>query len=194
MQITSHLVDRNCRPAALVVAEDITERRPAESKMRESEERFRTAFEHAPLGMCLTGLDGRFLQVNSALWQMFGYSERELLDGAWQKPMHPGELARSKDAVVKLVSGQIPTLSFEKRYLHKDRNVVWARLSISMVRDERGQPSHFISHLDDITKQKQLEMAAARDSEERNASWRSCKLLRRRQSLPTAPKASFWPI
>ena len=104
---------------AASLAHDISNRLRTQELLRKSEEQFRTAFEDAPLGMCLTGLDGRFLQVNSALCQMFGYSERELLDGAWQKLTHPDDLARSKDAAAKVADGRCRNLSIEKRYLHK---------------------------------------------------------------------------
>jgi len=96
VEIASHLVNWNGRRAAFVVAQDITERRRSAESLRESEERFRTAFEHAPFGMCLTNLEGRFLQVNGALSQMLGYSKQELLDGAWQNVTHPADLACSR--------------------------------------------------------------------------------------------------
>src|SRR5450755_473729 len=88
VEIASHLLNWNGRRASFVVAQDITERRRSAECLSESEERFRTAFEHAPFGMCLTNLEGRFLQVNGALSQMLGYSKQELLDGAWQNVTH----------------------------------------------------------------------------------------------------------
>ena len=94
VEIVSHLVNWNGRRAALVVAQDVSERTRAEEALRASEERFRTAFEHAPFGMCLSARDGRFLQVNAAFSQMLGYSERELLNGAWQNLTHPADLER----------------------------------------------------------------------------------------------------
>ena len=75
------------------IARDIRGRVRAERKLRESEERFREIFEHAPFGMCVTGLDGRFIQVNAALCRMLGYSEQELLGTPWAQLTHPDDLA-----------------------------------------------------------------------------------------------------
>jgi len=167
VQITSHLIDWSGRPAAFVVARDVSEQKRAEAKLCESEERFRSAFEHAPMGMCMTALDGRFLQVNAALCRLLGYSEQELPKGAWQKLTHPDDLQVSRDAALQLAHGALATLQFEKRYLHKNGNAIWVRLSISVVRDARGIPSHFITHAEDITGQKRREAVAARDLEMR---------------------------
>ena len=167
VQIISQLVEWSGRPADLVIAQDISERERAEAKLCESEERFRTAFEHAPLGMCLTALGGRFLQVNAVLCRMLGYSERELVGGAWQRLTHPDDLQISKVAASKLAGGLVSSLEFEKRYLHKNGNALWVRLNISVVKDVRGVASHFITHIEDITEHKRREAAAARDIEER---------------------------
>jgi len=138
----------------------------AEASLRESEDRFRTAFEEAPYGMCMTALDGRFLHANAALCQMLGYSPEELQSGAWQQITHPEDLARSREAADRFRRGEVTTLDLEKRYLHKQGNAVWVRLKISVVRDASGHPSHYITHVDDITDRKRAE-EALRQSEER---------------------------
>jgi two-component system, sensor histidine kinase and response regulator len=169
VEIVSHRVDWNGRRAALVVAQDISDRTRAEEALRESEERFRTAFEHAPFGMCLSARDGRFLQVNAAFSQMLGYSERELLNGAWQNLTHPADLERSKQALQQFMSRQAISVEFEKRYVHKNGSDVWVRLKISIVNDPRGDPSHFITHVDDITARRRAERAL-QESEEKYRS------------------------
>lgn len=137
------------------------ERKRAEGSLRVSEDRFRTAFEEAPHGMCMTGLDGRFLHANAALCQMLGYTAEELLAGAWQEITHPDDLERSRQVAVEFRKGVATTLGLEKRYIHKRGNAVWVRVTISVVKDRSGNPSHFITQVEDITLQKQADEAQA---------------------------------
>ena len=166
VDIFSHLMDWNGRRAALVIAQDISDRTRAEESLRQSEERFRTAFEHAPFGMCLSARDGRFLQVNAAFSQMLGYSERELLNGAWQNLTHPADLERSKQALKQFMTRQATSVEIEKRYVHKNGSDIWVRLKISAVNDADGDPSHFITHIDDITARRRA-ARALQESEEK---------------------------
>ena len=157
VEIASQWVDWNGRSAALVVAQDITGRTRAAESLRDSEERFRTAFEQAPFGMCLTARNGRFMQVNAALCELLGYSAQELLDGAWQKLTYKEDMQVSTGALVQLLRGEATSAQFEKRYLHKDGHPIWVRLKVSAVKDARGATSHFITHVEDIREQKAAE-------------------------------------
>jgi PAS domain S-box-containing protein len=150
----------------IAIKQDATERRRAEEAQRESEERFRTAFEEAPFGMCLTALDGCFLQVNAALCQILGYSKQELLGGAWQRITHPDDLERSKLSLQQFARGLISSVELDKRYLHKNGNVLWVQLKISVVKNAHGVPAHLITHMEDITDRKGAE-EALRASERR---------------------------
>jgi two-component system sensor histidine kinase/response regulator len=145
------------------------EQKRAEESLRESEIRFRTAFEEAPNGICLTGLDGRFLQANAALCQMLGYSEGELVAGVWQKITHPDDMGRSVQAAIRLRRGDVTSEEFEKRYIHKTGRVIWVRLKISVVKNSLGHQSHYITHIDDITERKAAEWAV-QESESRYRS------------------------
>ena len=129
----------------------IFDRKYAEERLLGSEERFRTAFKQAPHGMCLAGLDGRLLQVNRTFCEMLGRSEQELLNTDWSELTHPEDLAISKAAMVRLMSGEISCHEFEKRYIGKMGNVIWVRVKISLLRDHDGKPSHFITHIEDET-------------------------------------------
>jgi two-component system, sensor histidine kinase and response regulator len=152
---------------------EIRDRARAQEALRESEERFRTAFEEAPLGMCLTALDGRFLQVNAALCQMLGYSRQELQEGAWQKLTHTDDMERSRQAVEQFVQDLSSSLEFEKRYIHKNGNAIWVRLKISAVKNADGTPAHFITHVDDITDRKRAEAAMVHAMEAAQAASRA---------------------
>ena len=142
------------------------ERKRSEASLRESEDRFRTAFEEAPYGMCMVSSGGRFLHANAALCHLLGYSRDELLAGAWQHITHPDDLARSRDAQVRFSRGEMKTIEMEKRYIRKDGQVMWARVKILAVQDSGGRFSHFITQVEDVTLRRLAE-DALRASEER---------------------------
>jgi len=142
------------------------ESKRAEESLRESEDRFRTAFEAAPFGMCMTGLEGRFLHANAALCRMLGYSSEELLTGAWQQITHPDDLERSRQVTTQFSRDGVTTVEIEKRYVHKQGSIIWARVKISVVKDNLGAASHYITQIEDITLRKQAEQALE-SSEER---------------------------
>src|SRR5215204_2146498 len=137
--------------------QDVTERKKFESALRESEQRFRGSFESAATGMALVGTDGRFLRVNRSLCEILGYPERELLGKTFQDITHPEDLDADLDQVRRMLDGEIRTYQMEKRYFHKEGQVVWALLSVSMVHDEEGEPLYFVSQIQDISERKVLE-------------------------------------
>ncbi len=148
------------------IARDIGPRLRAERDLRQSEERFRGVFEHAPFGMCVTDTQGRILQVNAALCRMLGYSEPELLNESSASLTHPDEVASSLERLDRLRKEPGGYLETEKRYIHRDGRVVWGRMRISAVQDPHGRPLHFVVHIEDITARMQAE-EALRESEER---------------------------
>lgn len=145
---------------------DITDRVQALTALRESEERFRRAFEDVATGMALVGLDGRFLQVNRALCEMLGYLESELTAMTVANVTHPDDLPVSLEVHRRVQSGEERYQQVESRYLHKDGHAVWAQMTISLVRDAAGEPLYYVSKIQDITDRVQAE-AALRESETR---------------------------
>ena len=142
------------------------ERKRAEASLRESEDRFRRAFEDAPYGMCMADVNGRFLRANAALCQMLGYSQSELIAGAWQAITHPDDLDRSRQALLQFTRGEMKTVEMEKRYIRKNGEVLWTRVRILAVENEDGSLSHFITQIEDITLRRLAE-DRLRASEER---------------------------
>lgn len=142
---------------------EIQERRRAEDALRTSNEQFRSAFEFAPIGMALVGLEGRWLKVNRALSEIVGYGEEELLATDFQSLTHPDDLQQDLEYVEQLRTGALNAFQIEKRYLHKDGHAVYILLSVSLVRDVNQQPLFFIAQMKDITQRKQAEdrMAAS---------------------------------
>ena len=156
----ARVIERSPTGAALKVigvSLDIDVRKRMESALRESEERFRSAFEFAAIGMALVAPDGRFLRVNQALCRIVGYSAEELLLINFQKITHPDDLDSDLAFLRQTLDGSIPHYQMEKRYFHKLGHTVWVLLSVSLVRDEAGQPLYFISQIQDITARKEAE-------------------------------------
>ena len=151
-------VDYGGRRMMLVSVRDITDRRHAEEALRQSEERFREAFENASTGVALVSLDNHYLRVNRALCEMLGYSEEELLSKRSFDITHPEDQVKSRGRPRRMLEEDGPdTMSIEKRYLRKDGGVVWAISDVSLIRNPEGDPSHFVSHFQDITGRKNLE-------------------------------------
>ena len=134
---------------------DIDEKTKAVKKLKFEEERFRGTFENAANGMAIVGLDGTFLKVNKSLSGMLGYKEKDLLKMCFQEITHPEDLDKDLNYVKDLIQGNITSYSMEKRYLHKSGNLIWAKLSVSLAKDEKGEPIHFVSQITDITKEKE---------------------------------------
>lgn len=138
-------------------AQDVTRTRLAEEARLESEDLFRSMFEQAAVGMCLTRLDGKFVKVNCKFAALLGYAPDELSQLAFQDVTHPDDLAADLALVGSLLAGERDTYSLEKRYLHKQGREVWSNLTVSIRRDGAGRPMHFIAVVEDITARKQAE-------------------------------------
>ncbi|MEO5346580.1 MAG: PAS domain S-box protein [Magnetococcus sp. YQC-9] len=153
---------------AVISLHDITARKEVEEHLALSERRFRGAFETAAHGMALVSTHGAFLKVNRALCDIVGYDEVELLAMNFQRITHPDDLEVDLDLLSETLAGIRSTFQMEKRYLHRDGHIVWVLLSSSLLRDKDGQPVHFVSQIQDITKRKQMEVAlrAAKEAAE----------------------------
>ncbi len=143
----------------IVSFRDISDRKKAENHLLESERRFRDSFDNAPIGMALVALDGHWQQVNPALCRIVGYSEAELLATDFQSITHPEDLTDDLELVRRLRSGEIRSYQMEKRYFHQLGHELWVVLCVSLVRDARGEPLHFVSQIKDITPRKRAEDA-----------------------------------
>ena len=143
----------------------VIERKRAEEALRESEERFSSAFEYASIGMAMVTTEGRWSRVNWALCWLLGYSQEELLQKSFQDITHPEDLENDLAYVRQLLAGEINSYQMEKRYLHKSGHMVWTLLSVSLVQDEQGSPRYFISQIQDITERKNAErnLSSARE-------------------------------
>ncbi len=130
-----------------------------EPDLRESEERFRGAFEFAAIGMALVSPEGRWLRVNRSLCKIIGYTADELLASDFQSITYEEDLDTDVDYMRRMLDGSLSHYDMEKRYLHKDGHHVWVLLSVSLVRDTSDQSMYFVSQIQDISERKRLELA-----------------------------------
>jgi PAS domain S-box-containing protein len=149
------------------ISRDIEKRVRAEVLLRESQERFRVAFGEAPIGMAITGADGHVQQVNRAVCEMLGYDHATLLERGLLAVTHPDDVDASDRSRRDVAIDRLRSL--EKRFVHADGHVVWARVDVSLVRDERGQILHGLAQIQDISDRKRAE-DALRASESRYRS------------------------
>ena len=164
--LTGLLIEQNQETLIWSSVQDISDRKQAEEALKISEVRFRNAFDTTAIGMCLVSPLGEFLKVNPALCNLWGYSETELVEMSFQDITHPDDLASDLELLQQLLAGEITHYNLEKRYLTKEQALIWGYLSVSLVRNSQGEPLYFVSQIQDITEQKQAEIAL-QQSEER---------------------------
>lgn len=146
-------------PLELRARLDAGSRRMVEKALRESEQRFQSAFEHAGVGMALIDLSGKWLQVNSALCDFLGYESSELLSTNFQAIAHADDLSQSELSLRSLLDGKLKIHQTEKRYRHKMGHTVWGQLTVSPVSSADGKPAYFVAQIQDISKRKAAEDA-----------------------------------
>lgn len=138
---------------------DINERRSARKRLLESEERFRRSFESSPLGMVIVTPERQYIRANQNFCQMIGYREDEIIGRYTRDFTYPDDKEKTAALVGQLFAGEIASYTIDKRYHHKDNYDVWARLSVSLVRDEQGTPLYMIGQIQDLTEQLEREAA-----------------------------------
>lgn len=148
--------------AIVSIVRNVTARKRAARELRESEERFRGAFEHSGIGIALVSPEGRWLRVNPALCNIFGYSETELLATDFQSLTAPEDLATNMECLRRALAGEINYYELHKRYIHKDGHLISALLTVSLVRDVQGHPLYFVSQVLDLTEQTRAQLEIER--------------------------------
>jgi diguanylate cyclase (GGDEF)-like protein/PAS domain S-box-containing protein len=136
---------------------DISARKAAEAALREAEERFRTAFTAAPVGMALASLDGHLLEVNRALCDIVGYAREQLEATTFASIMHPDDVLEDARDVQQLLAGETSRYRAERRYINSDGHPVPVDLSVAVIRDASGQARHLLAQVSDITDRKRFE-------------------------------------
>ena len=149
-----NLVDDPAVGGFLVTLRDVTEQRLAEEAIRESEERFRAAFEGAPMGVAVVGLDGTLLHVNPALCELSGYAVKEIEGRSFTDFVPADELELDLEALRLLLETGEPQRNLERRLITKAGVERWAQVGISLLHDEAGAPSGIVLQAVDVTARK----------------------------------------
>ena len=131
--------------------------RQAEAVLRESEQRYHSIFDEASVGLAQYDLDGRFLEVNRPFCSILGYSRAELLGKRYLDVTHPDDRGAEQEHRRRLIAGEIPRLSLEKRYVRKDGTIVWACLNFTLIRKADGQPGYLLAVIENISERRALE-------------------------------------
>ena len=140
---------------------EVNARQQAEDSLRESEERFRTVFERAPLGVAMVSLEGQFLKTNRALQEMLGYSEAEMTKRTLADLTSVEDVSREGDPFEELTRGLRGTYKLETRSCRGDGQWIWIQMSVSLIRDHAGQPSYAVALAADVTERRRTEKQMA---------------------------------
>jgi len=133
------------------VGRDVSHQREIERALRESEQKFRAAFENSPIAHVLVDLKGKVLRANSAMTDLLGFTAEELqkmtfMDFTLAEDRHMGI-----EALADLRSGNLALYRTEKRYVHKSGKIIYAILASSSILDEAGKPMYLVSQIIDIS-------------------------------------------
>ncbi len=153
--ISSNMLDDTVIQGYVLNVRDISERIDSEAVLRESEERFRSAFDGAPIGMALVAPDGCYLRVNQALGDMLGHTEASLLAARAADLVHPDDRAVIGDALARIADGSLALHRAETRYLREDGRIVWAIHTSAAVRDADGCLLYSTVQVMDVTEQRE---------------------------------------
>jgi diguanylate cyclase (GGDEF)-like protein/PAS domain S-box-containing protein len=141
---------------AALVLHDMREHVAAEQRLAQSEHRFRSAFDNAPLGLALVDRDNRFVRVNHALCRLLGATAEQLVGAEQARFGDPEDLAIEKQFQGDLLAGRSVAVQFDRRYRTHEGELVWALVSATLL-PANGEPSHFLVQIHDLTERKRAE-------------------------------------
>lgn len=150
----------------MVLAVIVEERKRAEEGLRESEEKFRSVFRDAGIGVAIVSPEGRFLATNQAFSKFTGYTEKELIGTTIQSITHPDDWPMFLERLNQAVANGTSFQGVEKRCVHKNGEVLRGECGASLICDRHGKPQYFVAEVLDITARKRAEQTL-RESEER---------------------------
>ncbi|MBN2890597.1 MAG: PAS domain S-box protein [Bacteroidales bacterium] len=161
-------IDGNFK-STFAIFRDITEQRLTEQALKESEKKFRAIFEQAGIGVALVNTKtGKFVRINQQYCDFIGYTKQEILQKTFMDITHPEDVQPNINSTLNMISGELNILTYDKRYIRKDGNIAWGRLTISPLWKTGEKPETYfhVAIVEDITERKQTEQAL-KESEEK---------------------------
>jgi len=151
--------DKTGKKAGIVVSiNDITEQKNIEKKLIKSESLFRSYFNLAGAGIAITSPEKGWIEVNDKLCSMLGYTREEIIKKTWAEMTHPDDLAADEKQFNRLLAGEIENYNLDKRFIRKDRSIIWVNLSVGCVRKPDGKVDYVTPFLVDISERKYAEI------------------------------------
>ena len=135
---------------------DVTTMKESENKIRRSAETLRLAFDHAPIGKAINGLDLRILRANQALADLLGYTPGELSQLSFKDIIRPDDFEKASARIKRMIAGEIGTYQIEKKFVRKDGSEVWGLMIAGVVRDSEGQPIEWVLQIVDVSEHHRL--------------------------------------
>ncbi len=148
--------------------QDITEKKKLENELLQSEARFKGAFDYSAVGISIVTIVGKIIEINNQFCEMLGYSVEELKTMRFHEISYLDDLEQDLDEVEKIINGEKNNFHLEKRYVHKNKNIVWGHLSVSAIRNADGEITNFLGQVIDITERKRIEEENLKLLEENN--------------------------
>ena len=152
--------DKGSISGTIGVALDVTDRTDAETKLRQSEQSFRSIFEQAAVGVAmLDSNSGMTLQANRRYCEILGMQDGSPVGKTWMELTHPDDLAEDLASMERLKSGEIREFSIQKRLTMANEAFVWINLTVSPMWRPGEEPTTHIAIIEDITEQKRIHRA-----------------------------------
>lgn len=136
--------------------QDVTNKKKLEDELKQSEAQFKGAFENSPVGMALVDIEGKYFEVNDRLCEIFGFSHQELIGLTFQEITYEEDLAQDLEYKRQLDAGLIAHFSSEKRFLTKNKAIIWTHMSVAKEISTKNE-IYYICQFIDITERKKIE-------------------------------------
>ncbi len=150
---------------------DISNRKQAEEELRQTREMFANSFHHSGSGKALIAPGGKWLEVNNVICELTGYTKGELLDLHYNDFTYPDDIGKDIPYVQKLIAKEISSYTLEKRYVAKDRTVLYTEITVTLVRDEEDNPKFFVCEVIDRTARQKISDELKRKNRELEAAY-----------------------